>query len=570
MSEHSFGIDLGTSTSVISHIVNGRPTPIADPFTKSMIVPSVVGINRRGELLAGQNAIDEALPDQIVREAKRYMGTDHKFKLGVHQLLPEQIGALVLKKMKANAEMSLGMELTQAVITVPAYFDDLPRRATERAAQEAGIPPIRLISEPVAAALSYGIDRLEEEGMLLVYDFGGGTLDVTIIDMMAGVLEVKATDGDKALGGKDIDEALMNFVIAKAGKAVPAPGSKSWEQLKVAVERAKKSLSAQSEVDVYIPNLDSNGSLYDLDVTLSRDELETTIQPLVARSIQKIESAIVKAKLKKDQIQRLLLVGGTCYIPKVRESVEKYFGIIAQSGVDPDLAVSMGAAFSAGLKTGAIDSRSSIVAQDAATFRMGTTSLGLVGEQYMKLFSELMPANAPIPFFRTERFNLIHLDQDEVKIDVLQDPSGVAKLAADAIPTGAEGIIKDIPPSTTGEPRAVDVEFKYDENQIIRITGKVVGLDKMVTIQLNSEQARPNLLQSLGGVSVVDTIWENSPLATRNAPLIKRAEKVLESNPAKAELIEAALEDLKASVARKDADGTQTAREKLTDLLAEL
>lgn len=569
MSEYAIGIDLGTSTSVVSFIQNGRPVSISDPQTKTPIVPSVVALNRRGDLVAGQTAIDDGMPDAKIREAKRHMGETAEIMLGSHSLLPEDVAALVLKKIKDNAEIALGTEITKAVITVPAYFDDLPRKATERAARKAGIEPIRLISEPVAAALAYGLDRLDDEGMLLVFDFGGGTLDVTVIDMLAGVLEVKATDGDKALGGKDMDELLIEFAVRKAGLGVPIQGTKELDSLKKEVERAKKTLSSQTTADIYVPSFQvTDGNVIDLDIQIDRAEFESLIAPLITRALDKVQGSLEKAKVSKSQIQRLLLVGGTCYIPRVREAVESFFALKGEPGVDPDLAVSMGAAISAGLKSGAIDSKTSVIVQDAATFRMGTGVLATVGDQLMLVFSELMPANAAIPFVRTKRYHLLSLDQDTVEIDVLQDRSGKAALAADAIPTGAIGVIKDIAPSTTDEPRAIDIEFKLTENQTIEVTGKVIGIDRMVTLHLFGDQARLDPLQSLGGPSVVETLWEKSPLASRNASLIKRTETLLATKPPHTEVIEAALVELKSAIAANQPDQAQDARERLTDLLA--
>ncbi|RYG47856.1 hypothetical protein EON79_06170, partial [bacterium] len=292
----------------------------------------------------------------------------------------------------------------------------------------------------------------------------------------------------------------------------------------------------------------------------------------VARSLAKISGCLAKSGLERAKVQRLLLVGGTCYIPRVREAVETYFALKAESGVDPDLAVSQGAAISAGLKMGAINPQTSVLVQDAATFRMGTSAIEEVGNQEMLMFSELMPANAAIPFVRTKRYVLRSLDQDEVEIEVFQDPSGRAVFPDDAIRTGAIGVLTDIPPSTTGEPRTVDVEFRYDENHIVRVEAKVVGLDRTLTLQLNKDDTRPNPLMGMSALpepGVVETLWEKSPLASRNTALIKRAEGVLETKPANGEHLEAALEDLKAAVAANDSNRANEARERLSDLLAD-
>lgn len=571
MSEYSFGIDLGTSTSEISYLVGGKPVPISDPHTKSPIVPSVVALDRRGQVLVGQSALDDGLPQETIREAKRKMGADHRFKLGDQSLLPEEVAAKVLEKLKSIAKTSLGVEVNEAVITVPAYFTDLERRATMRAAHLAGITPLRLISEPVAAALAYGIERLDEHGMLLVFDFGGGTLDVTIIEMIAGVLDVKATDGDSELGGKDIDEALMEFATQKAGRGLPARGSISWEPLKKKLESAKKSLSEIASVSVHVEALEYEGTIYDLDLDITRDEFEDVIKPIIDKAAIKVQGALDKAGVDKRDVTHLLMVGGTSYIPAIRNAIEKRFGWVSDAKViDRDLAVTLGAAISAGLKSGEIDTRTSVVVQDSATHRMGIRSLGVVGEQAMSLFSEMIPANASVPWVRTERYHLLRLDQDMVEIQVLQDVKGNAVLAADATETGASGIIRDIPPSTTPEPRSLDIEFRYDENHIIEVTGKVVGIDRAVAFHVNKALLNPDPLTTMGSSQPADINWTSSPLAGRNAPLIKRAEQVLQESPLSGELVEAALVSLKTAVASGDHEETQAAREKLADLLADI
>lgn len=570
MSEKSFGIDLGTSTSIISYIQDGRPVAIADPISKTPIVPSIVGLTRRDQLVIGQAALDEALPGQTIREAKRSVGSNEVFQLGEHRLSAIEISSLILRKMKQVADSTLGVDLQEAVITVPAYFDDIPRRATEQAAIAAGIKPLRLISEPVAAALSYGIDRLNQEGILLVFDFGGGTLDVTILEMFSGVLEVKTTDGDKELGGKDIDEAIISHVANKVGFPVPEKRSASWEPVKVAVERAKKALSSAVSHDIYLPSIESGNSINDWDTTISTEELDQVVEPIIEKALNKIDSALKKGGISKGQITNLLLVGGTCWMPSVRKAVQDYIGLEAESGVDPDMAVSLGAAISAGLKMGDIDSESSVVLQDASTYRLGTSAVSEVGSQYMLMFSELMPANSPIPFVRTQRYHMMRLDQDEVNIDVLQDRSGEAVFAEQAIATGASGVIKDIPPSTTDEPRAVDIELRFDESQIIRVTGKVVGIDKSVTIQLNSDVTHANPLDTMNTDTSIEVLWESSPLATRNSSIIKRAERLISEGHEKAEMIEARLSSLKNSIAENNPDSTQEAREQLTSLLADI
>lgn len=569
MNNIAFGIDLGTSTSQISYIVNGKPEAIRDSYPRNPtpVVPSVVGLGLDGsQLLVGVAAVEQGLPQHKIREAKRHMGEDMRFALGAHQLLPEEVGALVLKYMATLAQVATGQNVTEAVITVPAYFSDLPRRATEKAALLAGIRPLRLISEPVAAAMAYGIDRLNDEQVVLVFDFGGGTLDVSIIEMMMGVLDVRATDGDRQLGGKDIDDVLIAYVCREANLEVPLPQTEAYEALKRAVETAKKQLSAELVVSIYVPNIDGR---VDVDVELRREVFNSLIEPLLERAIARIDACLAKASIAKSQIQKLVLVGGTCKIPLVQARVEGHLGLKSEPGLDKVLAVSYGAAISAGLKTGSVDAHS-IVLQDSASFRLGIDCVMDVGDREILMFDELMPAGASIPYFKSQRYALRRLDQDEVVFSVYQAEGTGNIPAQDAIPTGATGVIKQIPSSTTGEPRAVDIELRYDESHIIRVSAEVVGTDRACTVQLNTSQFSNDAIKMLSASHAVESLWEQSPLADRNSKLIQRTELVLASNPDKAEYIEAALIDLKSAVAENNVQRVQDARERLTDILSDL
>lgn len=572
MSVTAFGIDLGTSTSIVSYVDRERPVTISDPKSKSPIVPSEVGLSARdNSLLVGSDVQGKnAAPNKIIREAKRYMGTDHTFDLDGQKLTPPQIAAMVLKKLKANAEQVTGHELNEAVITVPAYFDDIPRRATEMAAHMAGIKVLRLISEPVAAAIAYGMDKLDQDANLVVFDFGGGTLDVTVIEMVAGVLDVKATHGDKQLGGKDIDQAFMDYVVKAAGAANPKPGSKYFEELRKRVIEAKKLLSTDTSCFIELEQFrdDTSGALVEIDLQVSRSQFDNVVKPFVDRAIQCVVEALHKASLEKSEVTRILLVGGTCYIPKVRESVENFFALKAEPGVDPDLAVSQGAAISAGLKTGLVNTDTSVLVQDASTYRIGTSSIAEIGGQRMLMFSELMPANAKIPFVRTVRYRLQRTNQDTVEVDVLIDPSNQAVFPDDARETGIKGLITDIPPSPTGEPHAIDVEIQYDENHIVRVNAKIVGIDqKKLTLQLQNQELVANSVVISEQMNQVELLWEKMPQASRNAPLISRAERLVTEKPQYAEKIEALIHSLKQSIHDDDDQAIKSSRQLLVDFI---
>jgi len=574
MEQHSIGIDLGTSTSIVSVIRDGKPFSIPDPRTKTPIVPSIIGLNRRGEFVTGQDAIDAVKSSKsLIRESKRGMGTDTQFALGDKQLRPEEAGALILKKMKEVAESYLGSPVDSAVITVPAYFTDLERRATLTAAELARIKVIRLISEPVAAAAAFGINNLDIEERVLVFDMGGGTLDVTVLEMIDGILDVKASHGDKFLGGKDIDQLLIDYAKSAFGKEHPTAqwDENADEALKREAERVKKALSDRYEEDFFIANIATDsGEQVNMDLAVSRSQLEVLVKPLLDRAVEVIETCLQKAQVDKSAIGKVLLVGGSTYVPCVAETVLRHIGAPKAGGVDPDLAVSQGAAISAALHYGQLNSESSIVIQDCATHSMGVLVIRDMGMQEVLAYDELIRQGTPIPYFRKEMYSLRRPDQTELEIEVVQDPSGKALLAHETVPTGAMSVIHGIPHAQYGTPHAVEVEFSYDQNHVIQMTATVVGVGKSSTIRLDMRGGLLGEEAMEDAFMRVDSLWETSPLAERHRSLIRRAEEALKNRPSNAELVEAALVELKAAISRKDADAAQEARDKLVEYLSDL
>jgi molecular chaperone DnaK len=572
--ELAIGIDLGTSTSVVSLLRDGKPVSIPDPVEKTPIIPSVVGVNKRGELLTGQSALTNIVdPKSLVREAKRDMGTDALFHLGSHTLRAEEISSLVLKKMKEVAEGYCGESISKAVITVPAYFTDIERRATLNAAQLANIEVIRLINEPTAAAMAFGINNLDLEETILVFDMGGGTLDVSILEMISGVLDVKASDGDKHLGGKDIDSEIIKWATEefskKEGEVTITP--EGAEGLKRKAEQAKKELSNGLSAEISVINAASkNGSPVDLELSLSQVQFNILISGIVARAIECIDRTLTKANMTAKEIGKVLLVGGSTYVPKVRQAVLEHLNKQEIRGVDPDLAVSQGAAISAALALGLIGDSESMVVQDSATHGFGILVVEEVGPQQMLVYSELMPPGTPVPYMCKSMYSLRRPDQNEMEIEVVHPIKTSAKLAQDTTPTGAQGVITEIPHALYGRPHDVEVLFSCDQNHVIQLTATILGTGKSCTFRLNG---RPDLLgeneinQSL---VKIEQLWSSSPLAQRHASLIRRAEAVLSNRPAKGELIEAALVDLKAQIAGNNAEAAQEARERLSELLAEV
>ncbi|MEJ5169908.1 MAG: Hsp70 family protein [Fimbriimonadales bacterium] len=573
--ELAFGIDLGTSTSIVSVLRDGKPFAIPDPLTKTPIVPSIVGLNRRGELEAGEAALRATTdPTKLIREAKRSMGTDDRFTLGAHALSAEEVGALVLKKMAAVAESYLGVPLRKAVITVPAYFGDLERRATLRAAELAGIEAIRLISEPVAAAAAFGLDNLHYEGTVLVFDWGGGTLDVTILEMIEGVLEVKASHGDKMLGGKDIDAVLVEHALAEFRRQYPnaQPTKNALELLKRSCESAKKQLTESNSADIVVENFAaSEGDTVELCVTVTRSEFDRMIRPLIDRALQTVDEALRKANLQKNDIQQVLLVGGTTYTPSIREAVVRHMGRPALSGVDPDLAVSHGASISAALALGVIDPKSdqSLVIADCNTHGLGARILHVDEYRAYHVYDELIPPNTPIPYFTKRLYSLLYPDQTEMELHLYQDVHNTKQLE-DCVPTGSSGVITGIPPALYGEPHKVEVDFSYDQNHIVQVTATIVGVGKSTTIRLQSDSLLPSEAGGAAAKSKIDQLWQSSPLAKQNERLIERAQEAIRSGHPKSEMLEALVADLKAKIATNNADAARSIRQRLIDLLAEV
>lgn len=570
MSDFAIGIDLGTSTSVISVYENGKITSIPDPLSKSPITPSIVALNAKGELIVGHAAKTYGLPDAKIREAKRTMGTPQVYTLGEHSLRSEEVGALVLKYLAEYASQYLRHEIFQAVISIPAYFGDPQRQATINAAQLAGIKVLRLISEPSAAALAFGIDNLDTEEQLLVFDFGGGTLDVTILEMIEGVLEVKASHGDDRLGGSDIDAAICNW--AQSGSGLSPESATAKDEIKDKSEEAKKMIASMSEVPIAVSNFaTSSGREVDLSENFTRADFQILMEPFLSRSTAVIDETLRKASKSKSDISRVILVGGSTYIPAVRQIVETHLQCPIVTGVDPDLAVSQGAAISAALALGKVEGEKSLVYQDAATRGFGTYAVHDVGSQPMLLYDQLMKPNAQIPYSTKATYSLLRLDQDICEITLVEDATGRAMRPGDSgLFESARAEIQDIPPSTYGIPHKVEIEFQYDQNHVVQMKARIPATNQNVVLTKDYGDRLLSYDQHGATSLKLDSLWQNSPLATRNKSLIRKAEEVLRTNPLNGELIEATLVDLKAKVASNDVEGASEVRERLSDLLSEL
>ena len=481
MAEKIIGIDLGTSNSAASVIQGGKPTliPAAEGTTVAgKAFPSIVAFSKDGDLLVGEPARRQAVtnPENTIREAKRKMGTDFLYKIQGKDYKPQQISAFILQKIKRDAEAFTGESITKAVITVPAYFDDNQRQATKDAGTIAGLDVVRIINEPTAASLAFGLDKNKQDMKILVFDFGGGTLDVTIMEMGGGVFEVMSTSGDTQLGGSDMDKAIIDYVVDDFRKKEGidlSTDSTAMTRIKEAGEKAKIELSTVMETEINLPFIaqDSSGAK-NLQLVLTRAKLEDLVNSIVERCQSSVDKAIEDAKISKTDITKIVLIGGPTRMPIVRKFVANAVGQEPESGVAPMEAVAFGAAVQAGIIAG--DVTSDIVLLDVTPLTLGIETLGGVREP-------IIERNTTIPTSKDKTFTTAADSQTAVTINVVQ---GERPMVADNISLGSFNLT-EIPPAPRGVPQ-INVKFDIDANGIINVTAKDLGTGKDAKITIES------------------------------------------------------------------------------------
>ena len=476
------GIDLGTSNSAASFLEAGKPKIIPSAEGASLYgkaFPSVVAFTKDGQLLVGEPAKRQAVsnPEGTVIAAKRKMGTNFKYHIHGKEYTPQQISAFILQKIKKDAEEFLGDKVEKAVITVPAYFNDDQRQATKDAGKIAGLDVIRIVNEPTSASLAYGLDRNEKEQKILVFDFGGGTLDVTIMEFGDGVFEVKSTSGDTQLGGTDMDEALIRHLLQKIKKEHGADleeDSIAIQRIREAAERAKIELSTVLETDIQLPYLSvtSRGPLH-FSTKLSRAELENLVRNLIDKCKKPVDQALGDAKLKRNDINRVILVGGPTRMPILQKFIEDYIGKKPERGIDPMECVAQGAAIQAGVLSGEVKD---VLLLDVTPLTLGIETLGGIR-------TPLIQRNTTIPTKKTQIFSTAADNQPSVEINVLQ---GEREMAADNKSLG-RFLLNGIPPAPRGIPQ-IEVAFDIDANGILDVSAKDLGTGKKQSVKIAASQ----------------------------------------------------------------------------------
>ncbi|MBC2579252.1 molecular chaperone DnaK [Clostridium sp. DJ247] len=470
------GIDLGTTNSCVAVMEGGEPVVIANA-EGARTTPSVVSFQANGERLVGQVAKRQSItnPDKTIISIKRHMGTNHKESIDGKEYTPQEISAMILQKIKADAEAYLGEKVTQAVITVPAYFNDSQRQATKDAGKIAGLEVLRIINEPTAASLAYGLDKMDTNQKIFVYDLGGGTFDVSILELGDGVFEVKSTNGDTRLGGDDFDEKIMNYIADtfKAENGIDLRNDKmALQRLKEAAEKAKIELSASTQTNINLPFItaDATGPKH-IDINLTRAKFNELTHDLVERTIEPMRKALNDAGLTIDQIDKIVLVGGSTRIPAVQEAVKNFTGKEPSKGVNPDECVAVGAAIQAGVLTGDVKD---ILLLDVTPLTLGIETLGGVA-------TALITRNTTIPTKKSQVFSTAADGQTSVEIHVVQ---GERQMAADNKTLG-RFTLSGIAPAPRGIPQ-IEVAFDIDANGIVNVSAKDKGTGKEANITITA------------------------------------------------------------------------------------
>jgi len=559
------GIDLGTTNSCVCVLEAGEPKVIPNKEGERT-TPSVVAFNKDGERIVGAAAKRQAITNpNTVSSAKRSMGTDKRFEINGKKYSPEEISAMVLGDLKESAENYLGEPVTKAVITVPAYFNDAQRQATKNAGKIAGLEVERIINEPTAAALAYGLDKQDKNQTILVYDLGGGTFDVSILDLGDGVVEVRSTSGNNHLGGDDFDNKIIDYLVSEFKKENGVDLSKdkmAMQRLKEIAEKAKKDLSSMTSTQVSAPFISqgAEGPLH-LDMTLTRAKFESLISDLVDSTLEPVRNALKDADLKAKDLDKVIFVGGSTRVPLVYETVKKELGMEPSREVNPDEVVAMGAAIQGGVLTGDVND---IVLLDVTPLSLGIETLGGV-------MTVLIPRNTTIPTSKSEVFSTAADNQPAVDVHVLQ---GERSMAADNKTLGRFQLT-NIPPAPRGVPQ-IEVKFDIDANGIVNVTAKDLGTNKEQSITITSstnlsdEEIERMRKEAEENKEADQKRKEEADLKNEAEQLVFQTEKSLKDlgdkvDKKEKEEAEDLIKDLREALSKNDLDDIKAKKDKLQE-----
>ncbi len=565
------GIDLGTTNSAVAALIGSEPEIIANA-EGSRVTPSVVAFTKDGQRLVGQVAKRQAVtnPERTIVSIKREMGTDHKVKIDDKEYTPQEVSAMVLQKLKADAESYLGENVTQAVITVPAYFTDSQRQATKDAGTIAGLEVLRIINEPTAAALAYGLDKKGEDQKILVFDLGGGTFDVSVLELGDDVVEVKASSGNNRLGGDDFDQRIVDYIAEefKKDQGIDLRQDKmALQRLIEAAEKAKVELSSVTTTDINLPFVTAtqDGPKH-LNITLTRAKFDELTGDLIEKTMKPTRQALSDADLSTEEIDRIILVGGSTRIPAVQDAIRNLLGKEPHKGVNPDEVVAMGAAYQAGVLGG---EAKDVLLLDITPLSLGIETLGGV-------FTKIIERNTTIPTEKKQAFSTAADNQTSVDIHVLQ---GERAMASDNKTLG-RFMLDGIPPAPRGVPQ-IEVSFNIDANGIVNVSAKdmATNREQKITITASSGLEKDQIDDMVNEAEkFAEEDRKSKELAeARNQAdtLAYSAEKALKDlgdkvDSGKAEEVKAAVEELRTAAQGEDLDKIKAATEKMNSHMHEL
>ncbi len=513
------GIDLGTSTTEAAVYQDGKPVIMLN-FDGKEITPSIVGLDDTGNIIVGEKA--EPLlciaPERTVREVKRLIGTNEKVLMGKQQYSPVEISAMILSYVRTYASKYLDQDINRAVISVPAYFDELQRQETMEAGKSAGFVVDRIINEPTAAALSYGLEHMEEESYVLIYDLGGGTFDVTLLEMFEGVLEVKASSGDNKLGGKDFDQRLIEYLTECFQKQSGIDLTKdlaAMARVRDEALRCKIALSTQEDYHIQLPMLAAKKEIpFALDETITRAQFENMISDLVERTHNPIDVVLSDSGVSIEQIDKILLVGGSTRVPLVQRDIEQYLGKQPEAAIDPDFAVAQGAAIQAAIISGQIDESSEIMMTDVNPYTLGVRCIRGYDVEYM---SVIIPRNKTIPTTQKQKYYTSWDGQTSAIVEVYQGESSSIRYNHFI----GSFILSGIPPRAAGK-EAIEVSFSYNQNGMLQVKGIVVSTGMEASVDIDMLNTKPEQKDVTG--------WKESEIAGDYRRIIRRAEKWLKDH----------------------------------------